>query len=81
MQLDENILSKDEYAKATKGKRHFKDESVSLIVLERAALGRERFEWTTAASPDSQSYRAAFNVSRLRQGYRSDRRACASTEP
>ena len=28
MQLDENILSKDEYAKATKGKRHFKDESV-----------------------------------------------------
>ena len=26
MQLDENILSKDEYAKATKGKRHFKDE-------------------------------------------------------
>jgi predicted transcriptional regulator YheO len=28
MQLDENILSKDEYAKATKGKRHFKDETV-----------------------------------------------------
>ena len=28
MQLDENILSKDEYAKATKGKRHFKDEQV-----------------------------------------------------
>ncbi len=28
MQLDENILSKDEYAKAVKGKRHFKDESV-----------------------------------------------------
>jgi predicted transcriptional regulator YheO len=28
MQLDENILSKDEYAKATKGKRHFKDENV-----------------------------------------------------
>ena len=27
MQLDENILSKDEYAKALKGKRHFKDES------------------------------------------------------
>src|SRR3989440_9057101 len=27
MQLDENILSKDEYAKAQKGKRHFKDES------------------------------------------------------
>jgi predicted transcriptional regulator YheO len=27
MQLDENILSKDEFAKATKGKRHFKDES------------------------------------------------------
>ena len=27
MQLDENILSKDEYAKATKGKRHFKDEA------------------------------------------------------
>jgi len=26
MQLDENILSKDEYAKAIKGKRHFKDE-------------------------------------------------------
>src|SRR5947209_8301834 len=26
MQLDENILSKDEYAKALKGKRHFKDE-------------------------------------------------------
>jgi predicted transcriptional regulator YheO len=28
MKLDENILSKDEYAKAQKGKRHFKDESV-----------------------------------------------------
>ena len=28
MRLDENILSKDEYAKALKGKRHFKDESV-----------------------------------------------------
>src|SRR6202045_3574529 len=28
MQLDENILSKDEYAKALKGKRHFKDKSV-----------------------------------------------------
>lgn len=28
MQLEENILSKDEYAKALKGKRHFKDESV-----------------------------------------------------
>ena len=28
MQLDENILSKDEYARAQKGKRHFKDESV-----------------------------------------------------
>ena len=28
MQLDENILSKDEYAKALKGKRQFKDESV-----------------------------------------------------
>src|SRR5438046_2227179 len=27
MQLDENILSKDEYAKALKGKRHFKDGS------------------------------------------------------
>jgi predicted transcriptional regulator YheO len=27
-QLEENILSKDEYAKALKGKRHFKDESV-----------------------------------------------------
>ena len=27
MHLDENILSKDEYAKALKGKRHFKDES------------------------------------------------------
>jgi predicted transcriptional regulator YheO len=26
MQIDENILSKDEYTKATKGKRHFKDE-------------------------------------------------------
>ena len=26
MQGDENILSKDEYAKALKGKRHFKDE-------------------------------------------------------
>ena len=26
MQVDENILSKDEYAKAAKGKRHFKDE-------------------------------------------------------
>ena len=28
IQLDENILSKDEYAKALKGKRHFKDERV-----------------------------------------------------
>src|SRR3984893_10178746 len=28
MQVDENILSKDEYAKALKGKRHFKDEAV-----------------------------------------------------
>ena len=28
MRLDENILSKDEYAKALKGKRHFKDERV-----------------------------------------------------
>src|SRR5256712_2380038 len=28
MQLDENILSKDEYAKALRGKRHFKDETV-----------------------------------------------------
>src|ERR1700731_944078 len=28
MQLDENILSKDEYAKALKGKPHLKDESV-----------------------------------------------------
>jgi predicted transcriptional regulator YheO len=28
MRLDENILSKDEYAKALKGKRHFKDEAV-----------------------------------------------------
>ena len=28
MQLDENILSKDEYAKALKGKCHFKDERV-----------------------------------------------------
>ena len=28
IQLDENILSKDEYAKALKGKRHFKDETV-----------------------------------------------------
>src|SRR3989454_8131334 len=28
MQLDENILSKDEYAKALKGKRHFKDEAI-----------------------------------------------------
>jgi len=27
MQVDENILSKDEYAKALKGKRHFKDET------------------------------------------------------
>jgi predicted transcriptional regulator YheO len=27
MQLDENILSKDEYAKAMKGQRHFKDET------------------------------------------------------
>src|SRR5213082_3354584 len=27
MQVDENILSKDEYTKALKGKRHFKDES------------------------------------------------------
>jgi predicted transcriptional regulator YheO len=28
MQLDENILSKDEYAKAMKGKRHFKDDAL-----------------------------------------------------
>jgi predicted transcriptional regulator YheO len=27
MQLDENILSKDEYARAMKGQRHFKDEA------------------------------------------------------
>ena len=27
MQIEENILSKDEFAKATKGKRHFKDEA------------------------------------------------------
>ncbi len=27
MQLDENILSKDEYAKALKGQRHFKDDA------------------------------------------------------
>jgi predicted transcriptional regulator YheO len=27
MQLDENILSKDEFAKAQKGRRHFKDET------------------------------------------------------
>ena len=27
IQLDENILSKDEYAKALKGKRHFKDDA------------------------------------------------------
>ena len=27
MELDENILSRDEYAKALKGKRHFKDEA------------------------------------------------------
>jgi predicted transcriptional regulator YheO len=27
MQVEENILSKDEFAKATKGKRHFKDEA------------------------------------------------------
>ena len=26
MQVDENILSKDEYAKALKGKRHFNDD-------------------------------------------------------
>jgi predicted transcriptional regulator YheO len=29
MQLDENILSRDEYSRALKGKRHFKDESVT----------------------------------------------------
>jgi hypothetical protein len=28
MQLDGNILSKNEYAKAQKGKRHFKDGTV-----------------------------------------------------
>ena len=28
MQIDENILSKDEFVKATKGKRHFRDERV-----------------------------------------------------
>jgi predicted transcriptional regulator YheO len=28
MQVDENILSKDEFAKAQKGKRHFKDETI-----------------------------------------------------
>src|SRR5881398_1899615 len=28
MRIDENILSRDEYAKALKGKRHFKDETV-----------------------------------------------------
>ena len=29
MQLDENILSRDEYAKALKGKRHFRDERIT----------------------------------------------------
>src|ERR1043166_2536214 len=29
MQLDENILSRDEYAKALKGKRHFKDDRIT----------------------------------------------------
>jgi predicted transcriptional regulator YheO len=28
MKLDENILSRDEYAKALKGKKHFRDEGV-----------------------------------------------------
>jgi predicted transcriptional regulator YheO len=28
MQLDENILSKDEYAKALNGKRHFKEDAI-----------------------------------------------------
>ena len=28
MQLDENILSKDEYVNALKGRRHFKDEGI-----------------------------------------------------
>jgi hypothetical protein len=28
MELDENILSRDEYARALKGKRHFRDEKV-----------------------------------------------------
>jgi len=27
MQLDENILSKDEYSEALKGERHLKDEA------------------------------------------------------
>jgi hypothetical protein len=27
MKLDENILSRDDYAKAMKGQRHFKDEA------------------------------------------------------
>ncbi|MGH8092170.1 MAG: PAS domain-containing protein [Chthoniobacterales bacterium] len=29
MELEENILSRDEYAKALKGKRHFKDETIA----------------------------------------------------
>ena len=40
MQVDENILSKDEYAKATKGKRHFKDEHLN-VVAAAVAGGRE----------------------------------------
>jgi hypothetical protein len=30
MQLDENILSRDEYQKALKGKRHWRDERAAL---------------------------------------------------
>ena len=44
MQLDENILSKDEYANALKGQRHFKDEDVlitecRLDAVENGAAG------------------------------------------
>jgi class 3 adenylate cyclase len=40
MQLDENILSKDEYANARKGKRHFLDEAIRTAATPAAAAER-----------------------------------------
>ena len=45
MQLDENILSKDEYPKALKGKSHFKDEALNYhLERSRRSLVRSQFQ-------------------------------------